>query len=1098
MLKTNGLKRALYMSVLLVFIQSGFIQAQPCDPGGGLGGTGTDVIIGDLVGTSNYGAAGGFHAYSVGTTSCNIGTEPLLWIPSTNEHPVIGQNLFRLHDGRFEQIGMSWLKHGFLALQQNICGCGCVNPGTGTLLGVGCSDPYSSGLNGQQGGLGPRSEVFDVANGLFQYPIITSGLIADTTSKRLRVATNDIDPAAFPGATFIVEGQYVTVDDSSAGNANNNCSYRTVSFGATGNRNMSLLGTTQRQQPAIQAWQDLDPQVTLTEVIDADNGLVIVGYRVTELGGGQFAYEYAIYNMNSTRSVRSFEFPLAGGVTLNGLGATHPIYHSGEPYSNAAWVANQGAGTLSWSTETEAQNVNANAIRWSTMHSFRFVANAPATTVTATLDHFTGGGSATVEILAPSGDFTLPVTAATCVQNGEQVDLSWSNGEIYDSIEVTRDGVSLATLAGSATNWTDVNALPGDHTYGLNATVGVVPSGIVPCNILVQAALAISVPNGDPLEFNPLGGETFAVTISPLTGSTVAAGTENLRVVVDGLLNETIALNFVSGQNYEMVFPPTPCGETVQWWIEAQSTGGQQVSYPEGGASAAVQGISAFGSTSELTDFEAASGWSLGAPATATTGIWVRGVPIGTAAQPGEDHSPSGTNCWFTGQGSVGGSLGENDVDGGETALYSPVMDLTTSSNPVISYWRWYSNNSGASPGADIMSIQISDDLANWTNIEVLGPTGPNASGGWIQHSFNVSDFALLTSNVQVRFIVGDLGAGSIVEAAIDDFSYEDVDCSGVADCNGNGVIDADDIANGTSLDCDLDNIPDECSTANGSVADCNANGLPDLCELASGAADCDFDGNLDACELDTDLDGTIDDCDDDIDGDGILNACDTDQTAGLDCDINGQLDSCDLAAGAADCDFNGQLDSCQISSNPAVDCNLNGALDVCDLAGGVEQDCDGNSTPDSCQISADPTQDCDVSGTLDSCDLASGSAFDCNTNGVLDSCDISSGTSTDNDSNGEPDECAVQEWVRGDINGDGAHDISDAVASLDYLFSSGAPGCVASVDVNDDDATNIADTVSLLSYLFAGGAQPPAPFPACGVDPNGSALSCDAFPQCP
>ena len=59
MLKTNGLKRALYMSVLLVFIQSGFIQAQPCDPGGGLGGTGTDVIIGDLVGTSNYGAAGG-------------------------------------------------------------------------------------------------------------------------------------------------------------------------------------------------------------------------------------------------------------------------------------------------------------------------------------------------------------------------------------------------------------------------------------------------------------------------------------------------------------------------------------------------------------------------------------------------------------------------------------------------------------------------------------------------------------------------------------------------------------------------------------------------------------------------------------------------------------------------------------------------------------------------------------------------------------------------------------------------------------------------------------------------------------------------------
>ena len=90
------------------------------------------------------------------------------------------------------------------------------------------------------------------------------------------------------------------------------------------------------------------------------------------------------------------------------------------------------AGTMSWSTQTEAQNVNAHAIRWGTMHSFRFVANAPPTVVTATLDHFTGGGSSSVEILAPSGDFTLPVTGLTCNQNGESVDLSWGNGEVYD------------------------------------------------------------------------------------------------------------------------------------------------------------------------------------------------------------------------------------------------------------------------------------------------------------------------------------------------------------------------------------------------------------------------------------------------------------------------------------------------------------------------------------------------------------------------------------------------------------------------------------------------------------------------------------------
>ena len=39
--------------------------------------------------------------------------------------------------------------------------------------------------------------------------------------------------------------------------------------------------------------------------------------------------------------------------------------------------------------------------------------------------------------------------------------------------------------------------------------------------------------------------------------------------------------------------------------------------------------------------------------------------PIGTAAQPEDDHTLGGSLCFVTGQGSPGGSLGENDVDGG-------------------------------------------------------------------------------------------------------------------------------------------------------------------------------------------------------------------------------------------------------------------------------------------------------------------------------------------------------------------------------------------------------------------------------------------------
>ncbi|MDE0960593.1 MAG: hypothetical protein OSB09_07415 [Planctomycetota bacterium] len=1073
------------------------VQAQPCDPGGGFGGTGPDVMVGELTGTQSYGLAAGHYAYSVGTTSCNIGTDTLLWISNQNLHPVIGQNLYRLNNGRFEQIGMSWLKHGFLALAQNSCGCGCNNPGNGALLGVGCSDPYSSGLNGQQSGLGPRSEVIDPANGGYLYPISLNPPNTDLTAKRLRVDANDNDPNLNAGALYFVEGHYVTPDDAAAGNAHNNCSYRSAVFSTNATRAMTLTSSTQRQQPGIQAWQDNDPAVTLTETLDADNGLVILGYKVTDLGGGQHAYEYAIFNMNSTRAVASFEMPLAGGVSLTSIESHHPNYHSGEPYSTTPWSATQTAGVISWATQTSAQDVNANAIRWSSLHNFRFIANAPPTLVTATLGHFSGGASSTMDILAPSGDFTIPVSALSCTQSGEQVDLNWSNGELYDSIEISRDGIVLGTVAGSSTSYIDINPAPGTHQYGVNASVTTVPSGVVPCLVTVSAALSITVPGGDPTVFTPLGGETFDVVISPNPGASVQAGSEWLRIET-GATIQSVPLVFVGGLNYQMTFPPMTCGAEFGWWIEAQSAGGQLVSYPEGGSTAPVAGISTFGVTLDVTDFEIASGWSVGAPNDATTGIWTRGNPIGTLAQPEDDHSVAGTQCWFTGQGAVGGSLGANDVDGGSTTLYSPAMDLTSSTTPQISYFRWYSNDSGASPGADVFVVQVSDDQATWIDVETVGPSGTGTSGGWIEHSFMVADFVLLTGNVQLRFTVSDLGAGSIVEAGIDDFRYEDVDCSGITDCNLNGVPDAQDIAGGTSLDCDIDGIPDECSTGDGSVADCNGNNIPDICDVATGTADCDQDGVPDSCEADTDGDGQIDDCDADLDGDGIPNVCDVDQTSGIDCDTNGQLDSCDLAAGAMDCDLNGQLDSCQISADRSTDCDLSGTLDSCEIAGGLAADCNGNAILDNCEIGADASLDCDTSGILDSCEISSGTVPDCNANGTPDFCDIAAGTSTDADANGEPDECAVQDWIRGDINVDGALDISDAVASLDYLFGNGVVVCQGTVDVNDDDAVNVADTVYLLGYMFASGTAPSAPFPACGQDPAGTVLSCDSFPLCP
>ena len=80
-----------------------------------------------------------------------------------------------------------------------------------------------------------------------------------------------------------------------------------------------------------------------------------------------------------------------------------------------------------------------------------------------------------------------------------------------------------------------------------------------------------------------------------------------------------------------------------------------------------------------------------------------------------------------------------------------------------------------------------------------------------------------------------------------------------LVDCNGNGIHDAYDLADGTSRDCDGSGLPDECEydTTN----DCNENGIDDLCDVAdgtSGDADGDFVPDECECQGDANRDGVV------------------------------------------------------------------------------------------------------------------------------------------------------------------------------------------------------------------------------------------------
>jgi hypothetical protein len=75
-------------------------------------------------------------------------------------HPKFGFLICRVSGDRIVQINdYSFCKHAFTSTNSNgACGT-CVNPGTGSLMGINCSDTYGAGNNGDRNWLGPATEL---------------------------------------------------------------------------------------------------------------------------------------------------------------------------------------------------------------------------------------------------------------------------------------------------------------------------------------------------------------------------------------------------------------------------------------------------------------------------------------------------------------------------------------------------------------------------------------------------------------------------------------------------------------------------------------------------------------------------------------------------------------------------------------------------------------------------------------------------------------------------------------------------------------------------------------------------------------------------
>ncbi len=398
---------------------------------------GPDTIVGFVWDCRHLGRIGpigsGTVAMSCNTTACNKGDMRGDWLalPDTN-HPVIGVNLYRSESvagaTHFEQIGQGWLKHGFGSSNDDECGFGCTPGAPFEQIGVGCSDTYS-GLQFESCNLGPRSMINPytgvMPGGPDLGPMFDCGqFTSDPTnypandhrnhvhspiSHKVQVQESDLPAPNHVDARYFAEGFYIAPHEflQGNGNQNNNVSHVELSVsGPNGNGEYDYneAGPYFSESPALDAWTGASK--SMIEPAPLADGRAFVAWEVTDLGAGQWHYEYAIYNMNLDASIGSLCVPLAPGVNVSNVGFHAPLNHAPElhadTYNNVPWTPTITADAIRWDTESFSTNPSANAVRFGTLYNFRFDANLPPQSVSGVAGLFKTGGLKAVATQGPS------------------------------------------------------------------------------------------------------------------------------------------------------------------------------------------------------------------------------------------------------------------------------------------------------------------------------------------------------------------------------------------------------------------------------------------------------------------------------------------------------------------------------------------------------------------------------------------------------------------------------------------------------------------------------------------------------------------------
>lgn len=373
----------------------------------GLDGNLYDISSPTIWGRRGPAHPGGEIGFSARNDMCNPGTVTIPWQAAMQpNHPKFGFMIVRESGGRMVQVSdWSYIKHAFTSVNTSSGPClPCTNPGTGSVMGIGCSDAYAASHNGDRFWLGPPEELnpwlgtwnpvgsyFDRGDPAVPPPAnmdgarsLSSGQISafDVVKNRVTVKESELGVA---GATYYYQIHLIHQGEALTKRTNNLRSRGvTFTWGGSAWNPPSNVGSSVNGS-VLTRWTGATYNAGANGTDDGQFGVAV---KVTGPVGGFWHYEYAVQNIDNNRAGSAFRLPVCAGARVQNLG-----------------FRDIDANPLNdWTTSVQSNEIAflaaaGNSQRWNQVFNFWFDCDVAPVAGSATIDQANPGpGALTVAV----------------------------------------------------------------------------------------------------------------------------------------------------------------------------------------------------------------------------------------------------------------------------------------------------------------------------------------------------------------------------------------------------------------------------------------------------------------------------------------------------------------------------------------------------------------------------------------------------------------------------------------------------------------------------------------------------------------------------